>query len=167
MSGTEITRARLLRGQFKPATAPARPPWSLGESDFLVTCAGSECARCISVCPENIIRLGKRARPEIDFRVGECTFCRACADSCPEGALDPTKDQPWTLTADIGVRCLGLKGVTCRVCGDACEPEAITFRLATGGIALPMVDATACTGCGACVGPCPVDAISVQEGSKQ
>jgi ferredoxin-type protein NapF len=30
-----------------------------------------------------------------------------------------------------------------------------------GGVATPAVDATSCTGCGACVAPCPVAAIEV------
>ena len=38
---------------------------------------------------------------------------------------------------------------------------AILFRPALGGYALPEVDAAACTGCGLCIGVCPVKAIEM------
>ena len=41
--------------------------------------------------------------------------------------------------------------------------EVITrFRLVAGGHALPELELAACNGCGACVAPCPVQAMSVQ-----
>lgn len=51
--------------------------------------------------------------------------------------------------------------VVCRTCGDACEAAAIRFRPRLGGAALPEVDGEKCTGCGACVAPCPAAAITL------
>jgi ferredoxin-type protein NapF len=58
-------------------------------------------------------------------------------------------------------RCLADRGVECRLCGDACEPRAIRFRPARGGIAALALDAAACTGCGECLATCPVGAIGL------
>lgn len=63
--------------------------------------------------------------------------------------------------AQLNGRCISVQGVTCRLCGDACEPAALRFRLLTGGRSLPVIDETRCTGCGECITPCPVAALSL------
>ncbi len=158
-----LSRRSFFRGDFgsrKPA--PIRPPWSLDETAFLEVCTG--CDDCRQACPERIIIRGAGAYPEIDFSHGECTFCTACAEACRTDALS-VKDNhtlaPWTLRARIGDACLSTQGVTCRVCGDRCDARAIRFELAVGGIARPIIDKTACTGCGACIAPCPVGTVEI------
>ncbi|MBK9081266.1 MAG: 4Fe-4S dicluster domain-containing protein [Rhizobiales bacterium] len=74
-------------------------------------------------------------------------------------ALRPAEPEP--PLARIGAACVEPKGVTCRRCGDECEPRAISFRLVGRGKAEPRVAAEACTGCGACLGVCPVAAIAL------
>jgi ferredoxin-type protein NapF len=59
--------------------------------------------------------------------------------------------------------CLAARGVVCRSCGDSCPHAAIRFWPRIGGPALPEILDDACTGCGACVGVCPVSAIEVRE----
>ncbi|MFO1273296.1 MAG: 4Fe-4S dicluster domain-containing protein [Rubrivivax sp.] len=61
----------------------------------------------------------------------------------------------------FGEACLARHGVECRVCGEACDAGAIRFPPRRGGAALPVADFAKCTGCGDCMGPCPVQAVSV------
>lgn len=145
-----------------PITLPMRPPWALFEQEFLKSC--TTCDDCRTACDEGIIVRGAGGYPEVDFSNGECTFCADCARACKTGALSVqnTHDlKPWALKAQIGANCLSDQGVTCRVCGDRCDARAIRFQLAVGGRATPILDQTSCTGCGACVAPCPTGTIEI------
>ena len=159
-----LSRSALLRGQWRSAKPPRRPPWALvDEAAFAAACTPSCGGRCVEACPENILTLARDGRPQIQFKRGECTFCAACVDICPSGALTRQGDtEPWSLTARIAETCLSIAGVTGRSCGDACGEDAIGFQLGLNGTARPTVDGETCTGCGACVRPCPVDAITMQ-----
>ena len=165
-----LSRRGFLRA--KPSVQiPLRPPWSLLESNFLRAC--SRCDGCRTACPTGIVVRGSGGFPEVDFARGECTFCGACATHCRSGALqhDAAVDtRPWSYRARIEEACLAQRNVVCRSCGDACEARAIRFRPRLGGAALPEVDWAACSGCGACVRPCPTHAIAMtnhQEGAVQ
>ena len=98
------------------------------------------------------------------FSAGGCDFCGACRTACRSGALNAASGTapPWYLKAFILDDCLALKGVVCRACGEACDMRAIRFRLEVGGLARPLVDAEACTGCGGCFARCPVGAINLR-----
>jgi ferredoxin-type protein NapF len=61
----------------------------------------------------------------------------------------------------IAPACLALRGVECRICGEACETGAIRFAPRAGGTAQPVLDLARCSACGDCVPPCPVGAVSV------
>lgn len=74
----------------------------------------------------------------------------------------PAPRKPVAVAAD---RCLARLGIVCRTCGDACEPRAIRFPPRLGGVAVPVLDVEACTGCGECVQLCPAVAISLAEPS--
>lgn len=63
--------------------------------------------------------------------------------------------------AVIGDRCLARRGIVCQSCGDACEPRAIRFTPKLAGVAVPVLDSEACTGCGECMQVCPAAAISL------
>ncbi len=163
----QLDRMQFLRGRFRGAPPAIRPPWALGETAFIDTC--NRCEACTDSCPEGIIGSGSGGFPVVDFGDGECTFCAACVTACPTSALSlrelqppHAKRAPWTIRARIGDGCIARRGIECRVCGEFCEADAIRFRLSAGGAALPIVDDAACTGCGACVAPCPVDAVAVR-----
>ena len=157
-----IMSRHLSRRQFfgRPGgrNAPIRPPFSVGESDFVDRC--SRCDACIRACAPGILIRGDGGFPALDFRRGACTFCRACADACPDGAFARRgSGRPWDVTATVEATCLDMKGTVCRLCRDRCDEDAIRFRPALGGRFEVIIDGRACTGCGACLGVCPVNAI--------
>jgi len=97
----------------------------------------------------------------MSFQSGECTFCGDCVTACKTGALlRADQARPWDLKAAISDTCVTHKGVECRICGENCEVSAIRFRPTLGGISKPQLEDNVCTGCGACVAPCPVGAVS-------
>lgn len=167
-----VSRRSFLRGSFTPRPAAIRPPWSGDEHDFLSRC--TRCGDCLSACPTRILRTGDGGYPEIDFRLGEggrggeCTFCAACVTACQPQAL-ATRDadgirQPWRIRAHIADTCFTHHGIVCRTCGDHCDPRAISFQplaSASGGVARPQINLANCTGCGACLTPCPANAITI------
>ncbi len=158
-----IARRALLRGRFtEPQNPDVRPPWSLNETSFIELC--SRCDACLQACDSGLLVRGDGGYPVADFERGACTFCGACSVACETGAISSPENArtPWELTAVVSASCLSAKGVTCRVCGDRCEARAIRFQLALGGVADPVIDSSACTGCGACVAPCPTDAITIE-----
>ena len=121
-------------------------------------------------CPRRILEKGRGGFPQVNFTRGECVFCSACVQACTAGAfaappLQTTLRAPWSARAVIDAVCLAMRGVECRSCGDHCAAAAIRFRLVVSGSAMPELDASACTGCGACFAVCPVQAINILETS--
>lgn len=156
------SRAQFLQGNFGAVRSVTRPPWALDEGRFIDAC--TRCGDCVGACPEKIIQTGRGGFPIINFARGECTFCGDCAAKCKSGALGKNAQAaPWSVRASIAPSCLALQQVVCRSCGEACPSGAIRFRISLGSVARPQVDAAACTGCGACHGPCPVGAVAIGE----
>ena len=58
---------------------------------------------------------------------------------------------------------LQAQGVVCASCREVCPASAI--RVPPGARGAATVDPETCTGCGACVAPCPVDAIALHHAS--
>lgn len=155
-----VSRRNFLRGRFRGQGPALRPPWALAEALFLSAC--TRCGECVSACPERIIRL-EGGYPVVDFSDRGCSFCGACAKACTHGALQDSELQiwPWAIKATIGTGCLAARGTECRTCGDHCSVTAIRFSPRVGGPPVPEIDSNACTGCGACVAPCPAGAVVI------
>ncbi len=155
-------RRAFLQGHFDEGDF-LRPPGALDFASFVDAC--TRCGDCAAICPQAIITADTEGFPTVDVTARECTFCGGCADACEVGAIKPADD--WVYRASIHENCLSLQGVTCRACEDHCDESAIRFRLMTGGRSAPLIDAETCTGCGACVAPCPSDAITVERPAPQ
>jgi len=157
----QINRMQFLRGDFKGKEKPLRPPWAIDESLFTEIC--TNCGECISHCPTHIIKAARANFPVVDFSSAECLFCEECLDVCkPQALLKSDHKQPWALKATIdNTTCLAHQGVECRSCYDPCETRAIMMPPRLGGISIPIISKYNCTGCGACVSVCPVDAVTI------
>ncbi len=142
-----------------PLPDPVRPPGALPEASFLTTC--ERCHACIEACPNRVLApLTGRGEavdgtPQMAFVDGYCERCRACADACPSGALQREVEGS---AANPGVaeviadHCLNQAGFAmCLSCQERCPESAIDLR----NLGLPTVEATRCTGCGACAFVCP------------
>jgi ferredoxin-type protein NapF len=154
-------RRSFLRGRAAEASAAQRPPWALPEALFTRRC--DRCRACVTVCPQGVLKPGDGGYPVVDFSAKGCDFCGACEAACAPRALDRAASSAawpgWQVR--VAANCLALARVECRVCGDACDARAIRFRPALAGASQMQLDAAACTACGACVGVCPVGALTV------
>lgn len=138
-----------------------RPPWVREGVELTDIC--TRCSACITACETKIIFKGDGGFPEVSFKDNECTFCTQCATVCPEQKLFDLTQTPWQHIAEIQDNCLTFQGIWCQSCKDACEPRAISFTLSVGKAPMPKIDTSLCTGCGACVAPCPNQAISIKQ----
>jgi len=156
-------RRLFLRGSLRPGTAelaPTRPPWAVeGEREFQARC--TRCDACITACPQNIVTRGDGGYPTMDFSAHGCDLCGRCLAICRTGALRDTGKAPRPWRVQVGQNCLTRQRVECQSCADTCEPRALRFALAPGGIAQLQVNPASCNGCGDCVSICPVGAISM------
>ncbi len=157
------SRRAFLRGKFHESRTALRPPWTKEEGLYRDCTA---CGDCITACPEDILLAGDGGLPETDFSQGTCTFCAGCAKACSEGIFDLAALRPWTYKASIEGHCLANRQVMCRSCGDSCEARAIRFPFEAGRVPVPKIDAALCTGCGACVSVCPVEAVQIATPSE-
>ncbi len=146
--------------QHDPADTirPLRPPWAIAEWAFAARCDG--CQACVRACREGVLKRGADGLVEADFRFGGCDFCGACLAACDRGALRRelrSTTRAFRFAIAIGTDCLARAGEPCRTCQDFCDSFAIRFD--TGGQGPVVLDN--CSGCGACVGPCPVGSIKL------
>ena len=153
----DLNRRSLFRGRRAPAL---RPPWAR-RPDEAFTDVCTRCGDCQRACPEGIVVVADGGFPALDVRQRGCTFCGACVDACKPHALDRRVEPAMAAVAAVGDQCLARRQVDCRVCGDACEARALRFPPRRGGVPVPVLDAAACSGCGACVGDCRVQATGV------
>ena len=158
MSSINQSRRRLFSRKKSDAV---HLPWV--KSDIAFTDECTRCDKCISACETHIIIKGDGGFPEVDFKIDECTFCKKCVEACPEPLFTQTDETPWAITASIQNTCMAYQGIWCQSCKDACDEMATSFTMAIGKAPQPVIDLEACTGCGACVAPCPSDAILIKQ----
>ncbi len=163
MSATNINRRDLFRGTLQPAVGVNRPPWVSQAS--LVRC--DSCEECVAACPEDILSLDSRGHPVVDFSNTGCTFCGDCANACPQDVFGSTSEPAWQAQLSVSQNCLLESGVSCQVCTDFCDYDALSFDLSCRPVGALKVEQDNCTGCGMCVGACPVTAISVEPANKR
>jgi ferredoxin-type protein NapF len=157
----QISRAGFLRGDWTGRHQATPLPWSISAPHFFDKCIA--CDDCINACPQSIIEKGRGGYPQLNFLENSCTFCGECAQVCEHGAfnLPATTMEPALLHAEVRENCLAYKNIMCSTCGEACEADAIGFQPAVRRVPQPVVDTTACTGCGECFRYCPVQAIRI------
>lgn len=150
-----LSRRALLTGRADRPGGPMPPGVSRAT---LEACTG--CWACVTACPEAILRLAD-GRVAVDFAAGACTFCGACAAACPEPVFAETPAMAHVVA--VSDACLARNGIACMTCRDICPEEAMRFRPRAGGPFLPEPDPDLCTGCGACIAPCPAGAIGPRQ----
>lgn len=152
----DLARRSFILGHA-PTVPATRPPWSR-QNSVLGACSG--CGECVDACPVGIIVIGAGRLAEINLAHHECTFCGECAQACPEDVFD-TAIQAFDHVALFGEECLAQADIECRACQDACPESAIRFRPRLGGPSVPELSEADCSGCGACIAPCPTKAIDM------
>lgn len=150
-----------------------RPPGALPEGEFMARCI--KCARCIDVCPTDVLEplgiergLLQARTPHLNFANDRCTFCDKCREVCPTaaiGAVDPQAPGQGRIGAAIlhEDRCLAfLETSSCGICVEACPYGALSFDAGRR----PVVDEAKCNGCGECVRICPANVFTSFSGGK-
>ncbi|TKB47402.1 ferredoxin-type protein NapF [Thalassotalea mangrovi] len=150
-----LSRRRFLRAKTHQQSTQFRLPWSISENHFSSHC--SRCEQCVSSCETGIIAIDSDGLPFLDFKKGECTFCGACVEACPEPLFDNVRQQPLQGYLNIKETCLAKQQIFCQSCADSCDTQAIGFFYNTA-IPEPVVEQSDCTHCGACISVCPTGA---------
>jgi len=159
----QVNRRRLISVAVTDGkgTDATRPPWS-DERHLAAAC--DACGDCVPACELELISIDNGGLPVLSFLSEGCSLCGDCLSACAAGAIGSLRESQaaaFPHRLDVSTRCLSLKGVSCRLCEDACEARAIRFRLMTEGRALAMVSAERCTGCGTCLAVCPESAFDL------
>ena len=186
----EITRMQFLRGDLKGDKIPFRPPWAVPEQYFVDFCTRCDrcieacfdeliirgrggypqmdfnrggcdfCEDCLNVCDAGALKKLPLSG-DLPANNNNSNNREALSESADE-ARSESFLPPWHIKASIDLNnCLSMNATICRSCGESCDDEAIKFNLKLGGIAEPVLNTEACTGCGACLSVCPVQAVKL------
>ncbi|MEK7865871.1 MAG: 4Fe-4S dicluster domain-containing protein [Planctomycetota bacterium] len=158
-----------------------RPPGALPEDEFLSTCL--RCGRCADACPNRCITTftketgspfsmtpgrGEQGTPVIFPRQQACNLCAArkgaehllCTAACPSGALRLVRKDMDEIRAKVRMGraqidtnlCYSYNNMSCGVCVRACPFDRVALR--AGLHEKPILDPSACVGCGLCERVC-------------
>lgn len=149
-------------------------------------CTG--CNLCVAKCPTKALKaatleygLAGTMMPVMDFARGYCEKgCVLCGEVCPTGAIrrmakeEKSKAKIGLATLAVGweKKCLARKdGYPCALCEKHCAYGAVKVAEETDKdgkkVRRPVVDASACVGCGACEHVCPAHVLSVGQNMLQ
>ncbi|MDQ6992878.1 MAG: 4Fe-4S dicluster domain-containing protein [Mariprofundus sp.] len=147
-----------------------RPPYALGEVDFLLAC--TRCNACVQACPHEVIfnlsiscGVEVVGTPALDLTHKGCHLCSdwPCVTACPTTALQrPPETEAALAKIAIAViephRCLPYQGPECGACRGSCPvPDALLWHGAK-----PSIDAEKCVGCGLCREACFLEEKAIQ-----
>lgn len=144
-----------------------RPPYFYNKSSkyeddlsfFIKECINCE-GICHTFCEEKIIVMAEDKTPKIDFNLGGCTYCDACAVACPSEVLKIEYKHKIRTKVEINIlECISWNKTMCFCCKDPCLENAIEFI----GMFRPTINIDNCTSCGFCVAICPTGAIVMSE----
>jgi len=147
---------------------PLTPPGSLSVNNMAQHCTG--CQLCVSECPNDVLRpslnLMNMMVPTMSYERGHCRpECTRCSEVCPAGAIKPIdKEEKSSIQIGHAVwikkNCVAITdGVECGNCARHCPAGAIEMVLLDENDeespTIPVVNESACIGCGACEYVCP------------
>ena len=147
---------------------PLTPPGSLSVKNMAQHCTG--CQLCVSECPNDVLRpsldLMNPMVPTMSYERGHCRpECNRCSVVCPAGAIKPI-DLEEKSSIQIGhavwikKNCVAITdSVECGNCARHCPAGAIEMVMLNEddeeSPTIPVVNESACIGCGACEYVCP------------
>ena len=147
------------------------PPGSQSHDNLESKC--TSCQLCITVCPNRVLRpsmeIDTFMQPEVSYENGYCRpECTRCSEVCPTGAIRkiavPEKSSTQIGQAKITLEnCITTsEGVKCGKCAAKCPVQAIEMVEIEKGhdVKMPIINESACIGCGACEHLCPVSPTS-------
>ncbi|MBL7222449.1 MAG: 4Fe-4S dicluster domain-containing protein [Candidatus Brocadiae bacterium] len=154
-------------GLVRRARAAAiRPPGAVDEARFTGLCI--RCGNCMRACPSEILHpdvgdhgVASFLTPVARFDHKHCVAdCTACTHVCPSGAIRPVAPEQ-KATVFMGIArvdaelCVLSQDMDCAACVQACPYGAVEPKFDEDTyVSSIAIDASTCTGCGACEVAC-------------
>ena len=152
-----------------------RPPGAVDETALKGACI--RCGSCIRSCPSGVIEPSVDSQDMTGLLVPKLRFsgtdyclqdCNKCGQACPTGVIRPLplreKNRQIIGIARIDLSgCLLTMDAECGICVPRCPREAIVeaFSRETYTATVKVI-AEKCNGCGACVGICPANVVTIE-----
>ena len=143
------------------------PPGAASLQEFLLKC--DKCYDCISVCPNESIRVSHSINSEVNeypVIIPQVTPCYCCADfpcinACKTGALiTNNSNKPLGTIKIIEENCFAFQGNYCSSCVNSCPKTGTAIYLDKFGH--PVINNKICDGCGICINVCPSEKSAIR-----